>query len=218
MNLAADTVRVFVCAAAEPLGMALAGALLLWVVVKLRRMSESWRGAQRISTRPVARRPRREAEAARSTRAASISLIVGALFLFGATAYLSLRMIPEAFQYFELKKNLPRGQQVIRFATWRDPALRCPGDEPLGVQFGRLFVLPQIYLLDVRWDAVPPRYEVAVSGRTPLVEGSIDRYVELLVDVGVDGMAELRDATLLGESHALEPVRRLLAGACERSG
>lgn len=212
----ADELTTLGSAVAEPLALAALGTILLWIVIRLRRLSESWRGAQKLDTRPDTPARPTPAEVARRRAAAAASLIIGTLFLLGASAYLSLSLIPEAFQYFELRKNLTRGQQTVRSAIWADPRLGCPNNEPLGIQLQRLFVQPRIYLLNIRWDAVPPRYEVAVLGRTPLVVGSAERDVELHISVGVDGTAELHSATVLEEPNAIEAARRLLASACTR--
>lgn len=216
MDNIANNLKQLLSAGAEPLALAAIGLVLLWLVVRLRGMSEFWRGTFRIPQRLVRRR-RAPQDIETSPVRLAAAKIIGWGFVLAASAYLSLRIIPEAFQYAELKRNISRGQQLVHFAIWRDPILRCKNGEPLGIHLRRLFEQPQIFLLDLRWDEIPPRYEVVITGQTQLMEGSLKRALQISISVGLDGQAELRGGELLGENNAVEAVRRLLAAACSRT-
>jgi len=217
MGLTPESLRSLLAGLTAPLGIALAGVIVLVVAIKLRRIAQAARIALGMTAQPAGPERQHRARVGRSEVAARAALILGAVFLAAATLFLSLRLIPEAFQYAEMMRNLPRAAQLVRVATWRDAKLRCAANEPLGIHLQRLFRRPEIFLLRIQWDSIPPRYEVLILGRTHLAEGAVDRRLELLVDLGLNGQAELRGAELLGDAQALEPARRLLAAACARS-
>ena len=218
MNMPSNLVKAALAGGGDAFALATVCAIALWAVLRIRRSAEAWSYSKKLPM-AIGSATRRRETARRGAPTgnrclARTSFALGVMVLTLATAYISLKMIPEAYEYAELKRDISRGQQIFRSATWTDPALRCPSGDPLGVHMLQLFDKYQAYVLMTRWDVFPPRYEVSVSGLTKLAHGSAQRRLELDVLVSIGGDATLNGAKLLGEENALNIARQLLIDAC----
>jgi hypothetical protein len=212
----ASTVSAVLSGVADLLAFAAIGAVVLWAVVRLRRISESARIATGIPIAPAAA----SSDAAAPTgarRLARASLLLASMFLFPAALYLSWRSIPQAFLYAELRGQISRARQMLLDARWQDPAMRCRPDIPIGIQLNRLFQEHEVFVLRVAWDAVLPRYELAVTGQANVARQAELQRVDLTIDLNPNGEAVLRSVEIYGEQQGVEPDEpggRLLQKGC----
>lgn len=223
---ATEILLVFLSGAGDLLSLAVAGACVLWVISRLRKLRSDARIATGMeitsAPAPSRRRKRPEPEAAtpaqRSRRREYVSVAVAGTFLGLSTLYVSERWIPQAFQFVELKNQSSRGRAMLLSATWRDQALQCEPSQTLGTQLRQLFESYESYVLRVLWDHFPPRYEVVIVGETRIAKDTPLRRLDMVVDLYFDGDAELRSLHLFGEVSTPETARKLLQEACNRPG
>ena len=123
----------------------------------------------------------------------------------------------QGWTYVALKTSVNAAPAQLRIANWRDPALACSADPLLGPQLDRLFESRyEAFVTRMLWDALPPRYEMFITGMASPQRGFELRYLVMTVDLESGDRAVLRDAVIAGENGHLETAKQWLAAACSK--
>lgn len=142
-------------------------------------------------------------------------IMLGVLVVAGG--YLGYSLLFQGWTYLELKTSAKAAPSQLRKATWRDPALACPGGVLIGAQFDRLFEKGyEGFVTRMLWDALPPRYELFITGMAAPKKDFELRHLVLTVDLERGDRAVLRDAIIAGENGHLETAKQWLAAACSK--
>lgn len=137
--------------------------------------------------------------------------------LIAAGGYLGYALLFQGWTYVVLKTSAKAAPAQLRNASWRDPALACPGDPKLGAQFDRLFERRyEAFVTRMLWDTLPPRYELLITGMAAPRQGFELRHLVLTVDLESGDRAVLRDAVIAGEHGHRETAKQWLAAACTK--
>lgn len=189
-----------------PLGLAFGSLALLALTTRLRRIAE---GAGR-----VVEFGRAGARFGKQRRMRRISQTLGYVTLFCSTAYLVAGLGLDSVRYLRLKERIYDARPNFRAAQWAEKGWRCASGQPVGAQLESLFGNPEIFLLRIKWDAFPPRYELSASGTAEIVPAGERRRVELIVEYVPGGSARVTAATIAGEPMEPALIGTLLGRAC----
>jgi hypothetical protein len=130
--------------------------------------------------------------------------------------YLAYALV-QGWTYIAMKTSVNAAPAQLRVASWRDPALACSANPRLGAQLDLLFERHyEAFVTRMLWDALPPRYEMYVTGMASAQRGFEPRYLLMTIDLESVDRAVLRDAAIAGENGHLETAKQWLAAACSK--